>query len=389
MLLLDKKRAGGSLCAALALAACLSGLAVSTPQAHKGATSPYSYNEHVFPIFRDRCGRCHMPDGPTPMSLVTYEDAKPWAESIREHLLAESMPPWYVDPTGPPVRGGHLISPKELDILLTWAVGGAPEGDVTKRPATHTTAVEWRAGRPDVSLTLDTHVLGAGKTEDTHEFTVSTGLREETWIKAVDLLPGVPSMVRDAVVALDQGPVLAVWMPGSDPTPTPGGTAFRLPAGARLRVTMHYRKQWQDEQNERSDRSTVGLYFTDPPVTGRAIQTVSFDGTPNDAASNPGPSTFGGTLTEAARVLAIRPRIDQVYGSMAIDAVLPSGRRLALLRLHAPRPGWDRRYWLADPMELPKGAKIEVAAVPLPPGVAVVAAPKGSPLQVNLDFIAM
>ena len=58
-------------------------------------TSKYNYNEHVFPIFRDRCARCHYQGGPTPMSLTTYQDALPWAESMREQLVGEKMPPWY------------------------------------------------------------------------------------------------------------------------------------------------------------------------------------------------------------------------------------------------------------------------------------------------------
>ena len=104
-------------------------------QAHKAVTSPYAYNEDVFPIFRDRCGRCHVEGGPAPMSLLTYRDALPWAESIREELVTEKMPPWYVDPAGPAVKGGHTISSREIDMLITWASGGTPEGELAKRPA--------------------------------------------------------------------------------------------------------------------------------------------------------------------------------------------------------------------------------------------------------------
>ena len=85
-------------------------------EAHKAITSPYTYNDHIFPIVRDRCGACHFEGGPTPMSLLTYNDAVPWAESMREQLIAERMPAWYADPTGPagqgrphhqPARAGH------------------------------------------------------------------------------------------------------------------------------------------------------------------------------------------------------------------------------------------------------------------------------------------
>src|SRR5262245_54658505 len=110
----------------LAVASVAVLLAAAVADAHKGITSKYNYNEHVAPILRDRCGQCHFDGGPAPMSLMTYRDAVPWAESIRERLVGERMPPWPVDPSGPAVRGGHTISTKELDIVVDWAVGGTP-----------------------------------------------------------------------------------------------------------------------------------------------------------------------------------------------------------------------------------------------------------------------
>src|SRR5689334_13820456 len=75
-------------------------VAVQSAAAHTPITSKYTYNEHLYPIFRDRCGACHVEGGIAPMSLLTYDDARPWAESIREELIAERMPPWHVDPVG-------------------------------------------------------------------------------------------------------------------------------------------------------------------------------------------------------------------------------------------------------------------------------------------------
>ena len=58
-------------------------LTMERGEAHKPITSKYTYNDDVFPIVRDRCGRCHIAGGVAPMSLMTYKDAFPWAESIR------------------------------------------------------------------------------------------------------------------------------------------------------------------------------------------------------------------------------------------------------------------------------------------------------------------
>ena len=66
-------------------------------EAHKAITSKYTYNDDVFPILRDRCARCHVAGGVAPMSLMTYDEAFPWAESIRAELVAAHMPPWNAD----------------------------------------------------------------------------------------------------------------------------------------------------------------------------------------------------------------------------------------------------------------------------------------------------
>ena len=55
--------------------------------AHKGVTSKFTYNADVYPVFLNRCGRCHIDGGVGGMSLLKYEDAFPWAESLRAELM--------------------------------------------------------------------------------------------------------------------------------------------------------------------------------------------------------------------------------------------------------------------------------------------------------------
>ena len=192
-------------------------------------------------------------------------------------------------------------------------------------------------------------------------------------------------MVRDAVIATDDGVVLGAWAPGHEATPAPNGAAFRLAAGAALHVRMHYKKHWQDEQVEKSDLSIVGLYFTEAPLTGRAIQTVVIESPGADARASQ-PLTFGGSLMTASRVLALRPRLDQAYASFTIEAVMPNGRRTSLLRLHAAQSQWHHRYWLADPVDLPAGTRVEVTALPAPPADYAPSTTR-YPLQVAVDVV--
>ncbi len=42
-----------------------------------------------------------------------------------------------------------------------------------------------------------------------------------------------------------------------------------------------------------------------------------------------------------------------------VEAIAPDGARFTLAGFLA-RPGWDERYWLARPVDLPKGTRIEI-----------------------------
>ncbi|MGE3510754.1 MAG: hypothetical protein AB7N65_17915 [Vicinamibacterales bacterium] len=366
----------------------LAGIYAPVSEAHKAITSKYNYTEHIFPILRERCARCHFEGGPTPMSLVTYQDAVPWAESMREQLVGQKMPPWYADPTGPSVKGGHTLTTRELDMLVTWATGGTPNGPIDNQtvPAVPP-PVPWHAGPPDHKVKMPKpHELPAGIQEDEVEFTLPTGLTEEKWVKAVDLQPGEPSMVRDAVVAVQNGPVLSLWVPGHDAIAAPSGTGFKLAPDSVLTLKVHYKKSWLDEQNSKSDQSTIGLYFTDAPLSGKSIEAVQVKGpettSPTEATS------FAGTLKTGTRVLALRPSFDQAYREASVDAVLPNNRRVTLMKLRAPQPLWYRRYWLAEPIELPAGTKLEVKALPASVDEFAPPVQKRYPLQVSLDVVA-
>ena len=179
------------------------------------------------------------------MSLLTYKDARPWAESIRDELTSQRMPPWYVDPAGPAVKGGYPITAREIDTIVTWATGGTPEGNPDKRPAPTELRATWKEGPPDLSLAMERdHTVIASTPEETADFSLPTNVPDMKWVKAADLLPGTPSMVRDAVISIENGPVLASWVSGDDTIAAPAGAAFRLPAGATIHLRIHYKKPW-------------------------------------------------------------------------------------------------------------------------------------------------
>ena len=296
------------------------------------------------------------------MSLMTYKDAVPWAESIRDELTAGRMPPWPVDPTSPPVKGGHPISSRDIDMIVIWASGGTPQGDLAAKLPAVTYNPQWKLGPPDLKIPMDVeHTVAPGTIEETVEFSLPTGLTETKWVKAADLMPGTASIVRDAVISIENGPVLALWEPGSDAMAAPSGAAFRLAAGAKIHLQIHYKKHFDRSRTRCPTRAPSAC--TSPirlPRAARCNRSRSIRRRP--PATQADRFTFAGTLPGAARIVALRPMLDRAYESVNVDAVTPSGTRVPLLRLHGPRPQWFRRYWLQEPVELAAGSKIEVTA---------------------------
>jgi hypothetical protein len=171
-------------------------------------------------------------------------------------------------------------------------------------------------------------------------------------------------MVRDATINVENGPTLALWQPGSDPLSAPSGAAFRIAPGATLHLQIHYKKPYSQEQNALSDKSSIGIYFTDPPASGRELQSVVANEKAPISESG-GVQNLQVALPSAGRVYALRPMLDKAYSSVDIVAITPSGRRISLLKLRGPRPQWFRRYWLQEATELPGGSEIEARFAPL------------------------
>lgn len=320
------------------LAAALLAVAIvasTSGEAHKPITSPYTFNEHVFPILRRHCGACHVSGGVAPMSLMTHADAVPWGESMRLELIAGHMPPWS-DATMPG------LSARELDTLMTWASGGTPPGDDARTPAPLAVENTWRLGPPDVELPLPEFTLDADTQERVAEFVLPGAARS---LRALDLRPGMPAIVRSATVSATDGQTLLLWQPGDTPRALPAA-AFRTSAGDEWLVRIRYRKTWEYERRAMTDRSTLGLYLADAALP--AVERLDV-------------ATPGRSLDRETRVLAVAPSPDLTDVDVRLDAVRANGERTTLLTLR-PTAGWTRRYWLVPPVTLPRGTRLQLDA---------------------------
>jgi len=355
--------------------------------AHKPVTSKYTYDSDVFPILRDHCSRCHVPGGAAPMSLMNYKEAVSWADSIRSELTSGRMPPWPVDFASPMVKGGDPLSAKNTDIILTWASGGTPPGDLAFAPADLAFVPRWDLGVPDLLIPMtSSHTVVSTVLDEVCNFSLTTGLNDVRWVRAVDLLPGTPSIVRDATITDDDGSVLRLWQPGARTIPTSSGAAFRLGPGSAIHLQIHYKKHFDQEQESISDKSTIGVYFADASASVRPITSFvldSFTQTPTPDQSE----HFERSLPFDGEVIAVRPMLNRPYDLLRVDAITPH-RQIPLLVIRGARPQWQRRYWLERAVELPHGSRIQVRATPL---VADADEPKvapGSPLRVALDVVS-
>ena len=350
---------------AVVVVAATAVLVTPAGEAHKPITSPYSYNEDIFPLVRDRCGRCHVSGGVAPMSLMTHADAVPWGESIKTELLAGQMPPWSVDTAPGRFRNVEGLTAREMNVLLTWVTGGTPPGDPEKDPPAMSVDTAWRLGPPDLELQVPSaFTVGADARDATAEFTLASGTRERRFVRAVDLRPGTPAIVRAATVSIKAPAqagtdrieqLLSLWLPGDGPVALDQGFGYELPAGADLVLRVLYRKTWEYERKEMADRSTVGVYFADG--NSRPVERIGFDAQRPDGPN--GGVSLGRTLDRDVRALAIYPETRTTGTRVKVTAIRPDGSRVDLIAFH-PKPNWDRRYWFVEPIDLPRGTRIDV-----------------------------
>src|ERR1700735_1160238 len=100
------------------------------------AQAEVTFTKDVAPILQNRCQSCHRPDTFAPMSLLTYEETRPWAKSIKQKVLAREMPPWYIDRN---VGIRHFkndvsLSDEEITTIVKWVDSGSPKGNPADLP---------------------------------------------------------------------------------------------------------------------------------------------------------------------------------------------------------------------------------------------------------------
>jgi len=97
-------------------------------QAHDVITTAITWNREISRLVYTHCASCHHPGGMA-FSLMTYKEARPWAEAVKEEVLARRMPPWGAIKGFGDFRNDQALTPEEMEIVVSWADGGVPEGE--------------------------------------------------------------------------------------------------------------------------------------------------------------------------------------------------------------------------------------------------------------------
>ena len=155
-----------------------------------------TFARDIAPILQRSCQRCHRPGSVAPMSLITYEEVRPWVRSMKFRTGLRNrpgvMPPWFVekDIGIQKFKNDPSLSEEEIATIATWVDSGAPRGNTADMPPPLTFSDEsrWEIGEPDLILTTPSVEIAAGAPDWWGPIgDVPTGLAEDRYVAAVEM----------------------------------------------------------------------------------------------------------------------------------------------------------------------------------------------------------
>jgi len=348
------------------------------------------FSKDIAPILYQHCASCHRAGQIAPMSLLSYEEVRPWAASIREKVATGAMPPWHSAAPRGQFSNDRRLSDAEKGLILRWVAGGAPMGDVKDLPSVPAFADDWEIGKPDAVITMpEPHVVPARGIIAYQNVTMPTDFTEDKWIQAIEVRPGTRSVVHHILVfvvgtrqsqaytqivpeqprrpqtapngqaARKPESLIATTAPGTNAMVFPPGTAMRIPAGASLRFQIHYTTNGK----EVSDRSSVGVIFAKEPPEKEMHTSAFFNPQlilPAGAADVTVPTAI--QFDQDVHLTALFPHTHLRGKSWEYKIVYPDGRTETVLPVPHYDFNWQTYYIFATPLAVPKGSKLEAVA---------------------------
>ena len=343
--------------------------------------APPTFTKDVAPILYKSCVECHRPDAMAPMPLITYDDARPWARAVKQKVMKREMPPWGADPAIGKFSNDVSLKQSEIDTIAAWVDAGAPQGNPADLPKAPTYAAGWSIGKPDLIFKMQQPFnVPADGTVPYSYVTIPTNLKEDIWIRGVELKPTDRRVVHHIISNLVEGNGKP-----ADPTPkltrdpsrkelgsglgglVPGrlyslyedGVARKIPAGADIVLQMHHTTIGQPV----TDQTEIGIVLAKEPPTklraegGGAIPNMMFAIPPGD----PNYEVVGKqTFDRDTYLSSLYPHMHVRGKDAQYSIVYPDGREEVVLRVPKYDFNWQLSYKLAEPKFMPKGSTLKV-----------------------------
>ena len=364
------------------------------------ANKPATFTKDIVPIFQEKCQDCHRKDSMAPMSLVTYEETRPWARSIKERVVTHQMPPWHLDKTVgiQHFQNDRSLSDEQVETIARWVDAGAPQGDPKDMPPAkqwaddNTWALQKVYGRPpDMIIKSDPYTMPAVSQDQWWKPTVDLNLTEPRWVRAVEMRPGTPAGRKithhalahliqndtdpaakngpddDAGPGAAQGGVLMEWAVGKTGDIYRPNTGKLLLPGAKIWWDIHYHAVGETIR----DHVELGVWLYPKDETPKyrtyltGFQATSNVGTRLDIQPNTIKETQGFHTLKAPAILGnFQPHMHLRGKAMALEAILPDGTTQMISYVDHFNFNWMNNYIYTDDAApvLPKGTIIHVTA---------------------------
>jgi len=357
------------------------------------SSTAVTYYKDVIPVLQNRCQECHRPGEVAPMSFMSYNEVRPWAKAIKAAVLTKKMPPWFADPHVGSFSNNRSLSQVEIDTLVSWADGGAREGNPKEAPKPREFYTGWEIGKPDQVLQMPVAVdIPATGVVDYTYVVIPTGFTEDKWIQAAEARPdarsamhhiiafirppgstwlkeaepGVPFIPGKTVNAKQRGApdqmpgeLLVGYAPGLPPTECKPGEAKLLKAGSDIVLQLHYTPNGKAV----SDRSKVGLIFAKESPQRRVVTMNALNVFLKIPAGDPNYEVHAqAMIPQDAMLVSMMPHMHLRGKDFLYRAVYPTGETQTLLSVPHFDFNWQLGYLLEKELVLPKGTKIECTA---------------------------
>jgi hypothetical protein len=345
-----------------------------------------TFTKDVAPILQRACQNCHRPGSMAPMSLLTYEDARPWARSIRQKVAGREMPPWFIDRNIgiQKFRGDPSLTDTEVATITKWVDNGAPMGNPADMPPPKQFADhdKWKMGTPDVIIKMPKpYKLAATGPDNFVDVLVDPGFKEDVYVSAIETKPlgNGFKVIHHATTQMveDNGDPTGIFFNeyaiGKEADIFPPNAGRLIKAGSKILWNLHLHPDGEATDVELE----MALKVLPKGQTPKYVEFTQHMGDMADLDLPGGQVTRTDgyfRLPKPALITAFQPHMHAVGGAMCVEALYPD------VRADSARPGaartqtincvshfnfgWSTTYPYADDVAplLPAGTVIHVTA---------------------------